>query len=516
MLSTKLAREHAPALAILLVAALLRLLLLGGKPPHFDEGVNGWFLDQMVRTGYYHYDPANYHGPLHFYGLFPFYAVMGRTIWALRLPVVLVSLASVWMVLRFDRFLPRAACLLAAAAMAVSPAMVFYGRYAIHESELVFFLLLLVWGIAGLWRFGTRQYLWAAGIAIAGIILTKETYIIHFACFGLAWVCWRLWEYVAPAEPSPRAEQLWTGRDALVVTSTCVAAILFFYSGALLDFSSLHGLYQTWAEWIRTGKEGHGHEKEWHYWLTLLRIYEWPALIGVAWSLRYAFPRCHAGMRYLAILGCGTLAAYSLVPYKTPWCVITLLWPFLFLFGDLIREGIACLRAYVEAHPSAEARPAAATVLGYGVAACLLIASAALSVRLNFFHNTDPEEKYVYVQTFDDIRQLTDPLLELARRDPGNFHLKGNFLLGSYHPLPWMLGDFSGIGYWGTAQAPEPVDADFLAVDESRVAEIEPKLTGRYFTETFRIRDSQEPAKLYFSAEHFAELFPDREPDFGP
>ncbi len=40
------------------------------KPPHFDEGINGWFVDQMRKNGFYRYDPTNYHGPLHFYILF--------------------------------------------------------------------------------------------------------------------------------------------------------------------------------------------------------------------------------------------------------------------------------------------------------------------------------------------------------------------------------------------------------------------------------------------------------------
>src|SRR5256885_10867893 len=48
------------------LAAFLRVLLLGMKPPHFDEGINGWFVDQLVKNGYYKYDPTNYHGPLHF------------------------------------------------------------------------------------------------------------------------------------------------------------------------------------------------------------------------------------------------------------------------------------------------------------------------------------------------------------------------------------------------------------------------------------------------------------------
>ena len=52
---------------ILLLAALVRFACLDLKPPHFDEGINGWFVDQMTKTGFYAYDPTNYHGPLHFY-----------------------------------------------------------------------------------------------------------------------------------------------------------------------------------------------------------------------------------------------------------------------------------------------------------------------------------------------------------------------------------------------------------------------------------------------------------------
>src|SRR4051812_33254643 len=72
--------------AIIVFGAFLRLLLLGMKPPHFDEGINGWFVDQMTKQGFYRYDPTNYHGPLHFYVLFVSEALLGRNIWALRLP----------------------------------------------------------------------------------------------------------------------------------------------------------------------------------------------------------------------------------------------------------------------------------------------------------------------------------------------------------------------------------------------------------------------------------------------
>src|SRR5204862_5312170 len=90
--------------AILGLAAFLRLLLLGMKPPHFDEGINGWFIDQMVKNGFYRYDPTNYHGPLHFSVLFLSETLLGRHLSALRLPVVILSSFCVFLAMKFAPF----------------------------------------------------------------------------------------------------------------------------------------------------------------------------------------------------------------------------------------------------------------------------------------------------------------------------------------------------------------------------------------------------------------------------
>src|SRR5687768_18089710 len=55
------------SVVILSLAALLRFYDLNLVPLHHDEGVNGNFLVRLVREGYYHYDPANYHGPTLYY-----------------------------------------------------------------------------------------------------------------------------------------------------------------------------------------------------------------------------------------------------------------------------------------------------------------------------------------------------------------------------------------------------------------------------------------------------------------
>src|SRR5437016_11427822 len=172
--------------AIMAVAIFLRFFLLGIKPPHFDEGINGWFVDQVVKNGFYRYDPTNYHGPVHFYVLLLSEKLLGRNLWALRLPVVLVSIGCVWLALKFEPLVGRSVSRFAALAMAVSPGFIFYGGYSIHEVWLQLFSMLFILGLLGLWKFGTATYLWCVGMGIAGMILTKETYIIHLGCALIA------------------------------------------------------------------------------------------------------------------------------------------------------------------------------------------------------------------------------------------------------------------------------------------------------------------------------------------
>src|ERR1700722_12014968 len=171
-------------ITIIAVAFLLRFPLLGLRPPHFDEGINGGFVDQLISNGYYSYDPTNYHGPFHFYVLWVFKFFLGRNLWGLRLSASLFGLAGIYLITRLSPYVGRFTALSAAALMAVSPGMIFYTRYAIHESELFFFSLM---ALLGFLRLGTRKdkvSLWLIGLGITGMVVTKETFIVHLVCFS--------------------------------------------------------------------------------------------------------------------------------------------------------------------------------------------------------------------------------------------------------------------------------------------------------------------------------------------
>jgi uncharacterized protein (TIGR03663 family) len=502
---------------ILGLAALLRFFLLGIKPPHFDEGINGWFVDQVMHNGFYRYDPTNYHGPLHFYVLLLSESLLGRNLWALRLPVVLVSIGCVWLTLKFEPLVGRNVSRIAALAMAVSPGFVFYGRYAIHEVWLQFFSTMFILGLLGLWKSGRVNYLWYAGMGTAGMILTKETYAIHVVCAVLA-VPFLILSIALSRVPDPKpAKQTWSWIDLALVVIVGGFAYVFFYSGTFFNWSGVKGLYLAFKAWTETGAAGHGHEKAWDYWFKLMGPsweaggenftgYELPMLMGLILSFIVGVAilfRCQfcqkftLGVRYLAIYGVGSLIAYSIVKYKTPWCIISFGWPFLFVLGGWVLL----------------VRPKNLRKI-YVTIAILLCLSLGRSIWLNYFRCSSPTEPYAYVQTYNDIFKLTKPLLTLAKRNPAYYHLTGHLIRSSTYPLPWMLGDFDRVGYYEGGNMPANLDGDFLLVQQDKIKQVESKLKGTYYTDTVTIRNYQDPSKLYFKAEVFKEFFPGKAPDF--
>src|SRR2546429_8984901 len=255
---------------IIALAALLRFFLLGIEPPRFDEGINGCFVDQVMKNGFYRYDPTNYHGPLHFYVLLLFESLFGRNVWALRLPIVLVSIACVWVALKFEPLVGSKVTRIAPLAMAISPGFVFYGRYAIHEVWLQFFSMLFILGLLGLWRRGTLTYLWYAGVGLTGMMLTKETYAIHLACALLAIPTLAV-SYALKRFPDVKpAKQTWSWIDLIMVLIVGGFAIVFFYSGTFFNWSGVKGLYLAFKAWTETGAAGHGHEKRRDYWFKIM------------------------------------------------------------------------------------------------------------------------------------------------------------------------------------------------------------------------------------------------------
>src|SRR5260370_27874167 len=100
--------------------------------------------------------------------------------------------------------------------------------------------MIFVFGMLGLWLEGTLNYLWFTGIGITGMILTKETYIIHLGCTLIALPLAYISTLIIPAQVSKPASQKWNLIDLAVVCLTEIGCLVFFYSGPFFHSNPLN------------------------------------------------------------------------------------------------------------------------------------------------------------------------------------------------------------------------------------------------------------------------------------
>ncbi len=494
---------------ILALAALFRLTLLSHQPPHSDEGVVGWFADQIIANGYFKYDPTNYHGPFHYYLVFFFKILFGRNLWALRLPSAILGVGVVYLLTQFKPHVGRPAAYTAATWAAVSPALVYFSRFT-FETDMLFFHVLAVLGYLRHTTVRDRTSLFLMGVGVAGMMTVKEAWLLHFICFGLAVICVKTVALLAPSDAAP-VEKRYTAHDVDLAAFGAILIVLTLYTGFFMYTSGVIDFFKPFTTWFQTSTKGSGHDKPFFYWTDLLRIYEWPAFIGLLvtswWILRTVgslrlrrgetgasltlgfVPTTSAPLRLLGIYGFGLLLAYSFIPYKTPWLVVQFLWPFLFVAGEWFSR--LSHRAAVMA---------ALVVL-------LAAANTWPSIRLSFFRPTDEQEKYVYVQTFPALMEVYEKVAERVKADPNLRHQPINIIMKGNWPMPWLFGDYTRVGYHSSTPPANP-DAVFLLVDVASQATVESNLQRRYFTRRFRYSSYQEDMVAYFDAKVFAGSFP--------
>ena len=119
--------------AILLMTIATRFYDLETRVMSHDESLHTYFSWLFYRGQGYQHSPMM-HGPLQFHLLAITYFLFGVSDFTARIPAVLFSIATVWMVWYWRRYLGRAGAIIAGFLMVISPYMLFYGRYVRNEA----------------------------------------------------------------------------------------------------------------------------------------------------------------------------------------------------------------------------------------------------------------------------------------------------------------------------------------------------------------------------------------------
>ncbi len=461
-------------LLLAIIAALaLRLPQLDARLMHNDEAVNAVKFDKLWETGAFKYDPNEHHGPSIFYATLPFIWLARVSDFAhlteanLRIVTVCFGIGIIALLPLFLDGLGRKAVLAAAFFTAVSPAMVFYSRYYIHEILLVFFTCLALGSAWRYWR--SRQLKWAllAGFGVGLMYATKETFVITIAAAALALLFNHIWNRWLDASGLPiRAAPLnWIHLAAAICI--CLATAFVLFSSFFTNFSGPIDSIRTFLPWVKRAGGESVHIHPWHFYFH--RLFWFEVSKGPFWSEGFVFILAVVGaaaafirkglgdanasfVRFIALFSAILATVYSLIAYKTPWCLLN------FWLGIILLAGIG---AAVMINGLRKIGPVIVTL---GTAQ---IAAQAWQASVPYANS--PANPYVYAPTAPDALNLYSRL--------NTFPIEPIFVMApesDYWPLPWYLRRFNQTGYWD--KIPDPpyprlmlVSAAFRAtLDEDR------------------------------------------------
>ena len=447
-------RWSALALLLALAGALaLRVPKLDTRPLHNDEAVNAVKVSELWQHGRYAYDPDEYHGPALHYATLPFLCLSGARNGddlddaTLRLAPVACGVGLIFLLLLFADGLGRPALVWSATFIAVSPAMVFYSRYFIHEMPLVFFTALTLG--AG-WRYAqTPSVRWAvvAGVGLGLMWATKETFVITLAAMVLAGIATAWW--TAPKDARiPSLLVFWNWKHAALAMTAALLIWLVLFSSFFTNAAGLLDSARTYLPWL---KRAGGHSPHLHSWSFYLERLAWfhPAK-GPVWSEGLILVLAVVGtvvslvgkksplLRFLALYTIILTALYSAISYKTPWCLLN------FYLGMILLAGVGAV-ALVEFF---RARAWRGVILAVLLGLTMQLSWQAW--RASFVYAADRRNPYVYAQTVPDLLKLVQRAEGLARVAPAGYETVVKIIApqSDYWPLPWYLRRFKHLGWY--------------------------------------------------------------------
>jgi uncharacterized protein (TIGR03663 family) len=440
---------------------------------HTDEAVHAVKFGALLEEGIYRYDKNEYHGPtLNYFTLVPALLKARKTLGSLdestlRIVPACAGLGLILLLFLLINGFGRKLIIAVASITAISPLLIFYSRYYIQETLLVFFIFS---SIVSVYRFiMTRKIGWLifTGIFLGLMHATKETALINFLLMIAAFCLTLIVRFKKTVELKKYLQSFSPWYIILVAGTAMIISALFYSS----FFSNLRGIPDSLTTYeVYLGKAGSNdiHNHPWYYYLQLLSFSKSPS--GMVWSeLWIIIAACFGfyslirnrntnSVHYYLILFIGIytillLLLYSAIPYKTPWNMLG------FYHGLIILAGYGIIQFFTDNKKMVAKIPAIIFLLA---GSFHLLAQVYI---LNFKTPSDPDNPYVYAHTGNDIYKIVTRIDSVAfmSYQGNNLHVEIIFPGHDYWPLPWYLRNYQNVGYRDSVYFSQPIAPIILA-----------------------------------------------------
>lgn len=457
---------------VIFLGVFFRIYDLNNRPLHNDEGVNYHFLREIEAKGYYPYSHENYHGPLYFYltNFFFNHQVEGvRDVYELRASAVLIGVLTLCLPFFIFPFPTAAVC---AGLLAVSSSLVFYSRYAIHETLFAFTGGLFALAIFCYFNSGRVRFGYLAALALALMIGTKETFIITLFAISVA--------TLIQFGPRNIYTRLLVDRGALFWGGVLAWSVIFLeFTGGFVWISGLREMILAVPQWISRNESDYGHFKPFPYYFETMLTAEPLVLFSLTVcllsliipNLRRQLIDRREPILFLTIWALLISLIYSFVKYKTPWLIINLTVP-----------ALLALAWWIVRLPGEYKKWASAV-------ACFF--SVVYTARFVFFLPYGPGNPYSYTHTSAGMVEFSDKLAKYWERKPSAMVL---IAAKQYWPIPFYIRGHEGSVHYVVSDDIKSYSQryDVLVMDKSVVQDL-PGFTHYYS----RFSDVQE-CEIYF------------------
>ncbi|MDH4207387.1 MAG: TIGR03663 family protein [Anaerolineae bacterium] len=493
----------------LILGAFLRLYALSTQPLQEEEArlaLDAWHFSgggvAQIRG----------HSPLLFHAGALSYLLFGTRDFVIRLFPALAGTSMVGLPYLLRPQLGRRGALAASALLAVSPSFVFFSRQANGDIVLAAALLALISGLFGYGRGDNSRQLYIVSAALAIAVLASGATLVPLLVLAGFWLAPIVYSRLTRKSASSSLQQWLSERPhrttALRALGLFAALAALMATGLLVNLHGLQAALDLFSGWLARFAPV-ADPLPWHYYLSLLLVYELPILVfGVA-GASYLWRRDTFSTFLVCWLGV-SLLLYSLMGNKPPSGILLILLPLTLLAGRaiadllyLVRESqqwawtrllvLICLpalfllliqlAAFGDPNNPGDPRNLMLALLSLFFIACLVLTAGLLALdwrsairsgglvalvllgglmfrsswRLNQAVPANAFEILSAKTTCGDVRNLTRALEDLSNQQEGQRHTIDIAVTGGEDPLlAWYLKDFKDLSFVSEVSSAPP------------------------------------------------------------
>lgn len=437
-------------IAAFFIASFLRLYNLSDRPMHVDEAVHAVKFGELLEHNNYKYDPIEYHGPsLNYLTLIPAFFSGSKTLVdmtesTLRIVPVMcgILMLAFFGFLRkniSDKFLALTIILIS-----FSSILIFYNRYYIQESLLAAFTFCLIISLYKYLLSCKLIWILLSGLFAGLMFASKETSIISFGCLFAALL------FVKHSSPPNKPETKTNVFIPVIFLSVFLTVALLFFSSFFSNWAGPFDSIRSIVNYFN--KAGHfpEHIKPWHYYFSLILFRKVDAfyftevfvLIFFVFGSFSIISRWRDRIRgniFVKIIFIFTLLLiiiYSLIPYKTPWSMLT------FWIGCTIISAYGISEAIARS-------PGIYKTIFIILTSVVVLHQVWQSYNIAFTYSYHPQNPFVYSQSTGDVLLISDRLKNITNALPekNNTFINVTGKKHDYWPLPWYLRSFKNVAW---------------------------------------------------------------------